>query len=120
MYLPDKVKIIALCALTFVSVNVSAQEHEIGQKEKTFVMDGKKVEKLSIHVGDKINFKNYDPWFHNIFSLSDTKTFDLGSYPQGEFRTVTFTKAGEVEIECAIHPQMYMVLKVDDSLAANK
>jgi len=109
----DKKHLIILCALVLVSANATAKNFEVDQKNKTFVMDGAKVEELSIHVGDKVNFKNLDPWFHNIFSLSDTKTFDLGSYPQGEFRSVTFTKPGEVEVECAIHPQMYMILKVE-------
>ena len=117
MYLLDKKNIIALCVMTIFSVNVDAQEHEIGQKDKTFVMSGAKVENLTIQVGDKINFKNHDPWFHNIFSLSDVKTFDLGSYPQGEFRSVTFNKPGEVEVECAIHPQMYMVVNVQEAVA---
>ena len=112
MSLINKKTLVVLCALAFASANATANTFEVDQKNKTFVMKGTKVEELSIHVGDKVNFKNMDPWFHNIFSLSDTKTFDLGSYPQGEFRSVTFTKPGEVEVECAIHPQMYMVLKV--------
>ena len=113
MYIPDRKSLTALCALALITTSAAAKDFEVDQKNKTFVMDGSKVEKLTVQVGDKIHFKNLDPWFHNIFSLSETKTFDLGSYPQGEFRSVTFTKPGEVEVECAIHPQMYMVLKVE-------
>jgi len=103
-----------LLGTLLMSLSATAQEHEVGQKDKTFVQNDKKIEKLVIKVGDTVHFKNYDPWFHNIFSLSDIKTFDLGSYPQGQFKSVTFDTAGESEIECAIHPQMYMVVEVQE------
>jgi plastocyanin len=48
-----------------------------------------------------------------VFSLSDPKTFDLGSYPQGQSKAVTFDKPGTVEIECSIHPEMQMVVEVE-------
>jgi plastocyanin len=40
------------------------------------------------------------------------KLFDLGSFPQGQSRPVTFDKAGKVEVECAIHPQMKLIVEV--------
>ncbi len=92
---------------------VHAAEYVVGQKNKTFVDEaGNKMERLSIKVGDTVRFLNEDPFFHNIFSLSEVKTFDLGSFPQGDSRTVTFDKAGKLDIECAIHPQMHLVLEV--------
>lgn len=101
----------AMTAL-LVTFNVQAAEITVGQHNKTFVVDGSKVEEISINVGDTIRFKNEDPFFHNIFSLSDLKTFDLGSFPKGQSKTVTFDKAGMVEVECAIHPEMYMEVTV--------
>lgn len=89
-----------------------AAEYTLGQQNKTFVMDGAKVEKLTLKVGDLVHFKNLDPFFHNVFSLSDVKTFDLGSFPQGQFKSVTFDKPGTGEIECAIHPQMLIEVEV--------
>lgn len=94
------------------ATNATAAEITVGQKDKTFVMNGAKVETVSIKVGDTIAFKNEDPWFHNIFSLSDLKTFDLGSYPQGQSKSVTFDKAGTVDVECAIHPTMQLKVEV--------
>jgi plastocyanin len=67
---------------------------------------------LSAHVGDTVSFRNDDPHFHNIFSLSDAQSFDLGSYPKGESRKVTLSKEGEIDVECAIHPNMKMTIKV--------
>ena len=92
---------------------VQAKDITIGQKNKTFVMDGQKVETINVNQGDTIHFENNDPWFHNIFSLSELKTFDLGSYPQGESRAVVLDKKGTIEIECAIHPNMFLEVTVN-------
>jgi plastocyanin len=89
-----------------------AEELTVTQTDKTFKMNGVKVENLTIKVGDTIKFLNEDPWSHNVFSLSPAKKFDLGSYPKGESKTVTFDTPGIVEIECSIHPQMQLHLEV--------
>lgn len=101
-----------ILAVVLVSSATGADKYVVGQKDKTFIYKGEKVELLKIKVGDTIEFKNLDPFFHNIFSLSDTKMFDLGSFPQGQFRAVTFDQRGKIDIECAIHPQMHMVVEV--------
>jgi len=107
-------KILAAGLMTLlVSGAASAAEHTIMQNSKSFKLDGSQVEEYTIKAGDTINFKNEDPFFHNIFSLSDLKTFDLGSYPAGESKSVVFDAPGEAEIECAIHPEMYMLLTVE-------
>ncbi len=105
-------KLILLLSLLVISTSVMAAEHVVLQKGKAFVENGAVVESLTLAVGDSIRFVNEDPYFHNIFSLSDLSTFDLGSFPQGDSRTVTFDKAGSVEIECAIHPEMYMEVTI--------
>lgn len=89
------------------AINASADEYVISQKDKAFT-----TKHLRIKVGDTVNFTNQDPFFHNVFSLSDAKTFDLGSYPKGQGRKVTFDEPGVVEVECALHPQMKMTLEV--------
>jgi len=89
-----------------------AEEFTVTQTDKTFKMNGKKVESLTINTGDSIKFLNEDPWLHNVFSLSPVKNFDLGSYPKGESKSVVFDKPGVVEIECSIHPQMQLQLEV--------
>ena len=84
-----------------------AQEFTVDQQDKRF-----SVSTITVKVGDQIRFMNNDPFFHNIFSLSDIKTFDLGSYPKGQSRTVTFTNPGTVEVECAIHPEMKLIVEI--------
>lgn len=79
----------------------------VDQKNKQF-----STPHLDLKVGDSVRFVNSDSYFHNVFSLSDAKTFDLGSYPQGQSRTIVFEKPGEIDVECAIHPQMKMKITV--------
>ena len=99
----------ALFIITFMSFSVWAAEHEVGQKNKEFT-----VEKITVKKGDTVKFVNLDPFFHNVFSLSDAKLFDLGSFPQNDSRDVVFDVAGTVEVECAIHPNMLMVIEVQE------
>jgi len=99
-----------VCAITLMSPYLHAAEtYEIGQKDKDFTK-----KELTIKKGDTVKFKNLDPFFHNVFSLSDAKFFDLGSFPQGESKEVVFDETGEVEVECAIHPNMRMTIKVEE------
>jgi plastocyanin len=98
-----------LCA---VCTPISASEYEVAQNAKRFMLKGKQVEKITIQAGDTIRFKNEDRFFHNIFSLSEILSFDLGSFPKGDSRTVTFDKAGIAELECAIHPEMSLTVEV--------
>jgi plastocyanin len=105
-------KAATLTALLWMTSAIHAADYTVEQKDKTFVYNAVKAETLKVKVGDVIQFKNMDPYFHNVFSLSDAKLFDLGSYPQGQSKSVTFDKAGKVEVECAIHPQMKMTVEV--------
>lgn len=98
--------------VVFWSGVLNAAEFTVDQHNKTFEKDGVKISKISIKTGDTIHFRNMDPWFHNVFSLSELKIFDLGSYPQGQQKPVTFDKPGNVQVECAIHPQMQLDVEV--------
>jgi plastocyanin len=98
---------VAIALLAGFSATVCAKDFEVAQKDKKFSQ-----KTLAVKVGDSVSFKNEDPFSHNVFSLSDTKTFDLGSYPQGQAKKVTFDKPGMVEVECAIHPDMKLNIEV--------
>jgi plastocyanin len=67
---------------------------------------------LVIVKGSTIEFPNDDKVFHNVFSVSKAKRFDLGLYKSGETRSVTFDEAGVVDVYCNIHPQMVAKIKV--------
>ena len=95
-------------ALALAAPQAMAAEQVVSQKGKAF-----NVKKLKLKVGDTVKFLNEDPFSHNVFSLSPAKSFDLGSYPQGGAKSVTFDKAGTVDVECAIHPDMSMSIEVE-------
>ncbi|MFQ5665610.1 MAG: plastocyanin/azurin family copper-binding protein [Candidatus Binatia bacterium] len=61
---------------------------------------------VAIVKGSTVKFLNSDPVFHNVYSSSATKRFDLGMFAQGESRNVTFDTPGVVELRCAVHPKM--------------
>lgn len=61
---------------------------------------------LAITVGTRVDFPNNDTTFHNVFSLSPIKTFDLGRYGAGHSKSVVFDKPGIVPISCDIHAHM--------------
>jgi plastocyanin len=61
---------------------------------------------LAVRVGTVVQFPNHDRVFHNVFSFHDGKRFDLGLYPVGTKRDVTFDHAGLSRIFCNIHPNM--------------
>ena len=61
---------------------------------------------LPVTRGTSITFPNDDPIYHNVFSLSRARTFDLGRYPQGESKTVRFGSTGVVQVFCHIHADM--------------
>jgi len=100
--------VFALAVLIAAHGVAAAAEQVVAQKGKAF-----SVKKLKVKVGDSVKFVNEDGFSHNVFSLSAAKSFDLGTYPQGGAKSVTFDKSGTVEVECAIHPDMTMVIEVE-------
>ncbi len=61
---------------------------------------------LPVAVGTAVDFPNMDPIFHNVFSLSPVRRFDLGRYPRGHSKRVVFTRPGLVNVYCDIHSSM--------------
>ena len=70
---------------------------------------------LPVLVGTPVGFPNRDPFFHNVFSLSGAKSFDLGRYAQNESRSVRFDKPGVVQVFCHIHSDMRAYIVVLDN-----
>jgi plastocyanin len=70
---------------------------------------------LAVPVGSKVDFRNEDAIFHNVFSLSKPNDFDTGLYRQGASYTQTFKKAGPVQILCNIHSSMLGYVYVVDT-----
>jgi hypothetical protein len=71
------------------------------QRDTTFVPSV-----VAVRAGGTVDFPNGDPFFHNVFSYSSAQRFDLGRYPQGESKSVTFDEPGIVELFCEVHEFM--------------
>jgi plastocyanin len=61
---------------------------------------------LAVRLGTTVELPNNDRVFHNVFSFHNGKKFDLGLYPVGTVRYVTFDRPGLSRIFCNIHPNM--------------
>ena len=79
----------------------------IEQKDRRFVPD-----LVVVPAGSRVSFPNFDPIFHNVFSLSKAKSFDLGNYRQGQTRMVSFPSPGLVAVYCHLHSNMAATIVV--------
>ena len=61
---------------------------------------------LAITTGTIVDFPNSDQIYHNVFSLSKTRPFDLGRYAAGRSKPIRFDKPGIVRVFCDIHSHM--------------
>lgn len=86
------------------------KQRVIEQRDKTFAPHV-----MAVPVGSTISFPNFDKIFHNVFSLSKTKAFDLGMYKNGETREIKVTKAGIIRLGCNLHASMSAYLIVVDA-----
>ena len=68
---------------------------------------------LAVVIGTSVEFPNHDKSWHNVYSKGGAKDFDLGLYPPGKSRSVTFDKPGVDRILCNVHPDMeaFIVVK---------
>jgi plastocyanin len=69
---------------------------------------------IAITAGSTVEFPNFDPYFHNVFSLSRAASFDLGRYPRGDSRSRRFTSKGLIKVYCQIHSHMSASIMVFD------
>ena len=59
---------------------------------------------LAVAAGSRVEFANLDRVYHNAFSVSAARRFDLGKYLPGHVDTVAFDRAGVANLHCDIHP----------------
>jgi plastocyanin len=89
------------------AASTGPRQHSMAQEGETFIPHV-----LPIVVGSTVEFPNHDPIFHNVFSLSGPKTFDLGRYPQGDTKSVKFDRVGIIPVFCHIHSDMSAIIMV--------
>ena len=88
---------------------LTATRASITQRDESFVP-----RVIAITRGSSVEFPNFDPYFHNVFSLSRALTFDLGRFRKGEKRDRVFPRAGVVKVYCHIHSEMAATIMVFD------
>ncbi len=68
---------------------------------------------LPIVQGTAVEWPNRDEIFHNVFSISEARPFDLGYYKsKDDAKTVIFETPGRVDVFCSIHSQMNCIVLV--------
>lgn len=82
-----------------------ARTFQMAQRHKTF-----EPHLLVIPTGSTVAFPNFDPFFHNVFSLGNGRPFDLLLYQAGASRSQRFLQPGINYVFCNIHPQMSAVI----------
>ena len=71
---------------------------------------------LPVQRGSVVEFPNKDSLYHNVFSYSKTKRFDLGRYLTDEKSpSQVFEQAGVVKVYCEIHDHMHSTILVLDT-----
>ena len=100
---------LTLAILTGLSAGALAANQVIHQKGRVFGP-----ETITIKKGDALTFVNDDSIPHNIMSGTKGSEFNLGSQAPGMSTDVTFKEPGDVQVICAIHPRMKMMVKVTD------
>jgi plastocyanin len=88
----------------------AARGKVVTQRNKTFIP-----RVLAVPIGSKVDFRNEDDIFHNVFSLARPNDFDTGLYRQGTSYAKTFRKAGLVQLLCNIHASMIGYVYVVDT-----
>ena len=91
--------------------NTERPHYQIVQQHKMF-----DPHLLVVPAGSVVEFPNHDPYFHNVFSLSRSKRFDLGLYEAGVLKAVRFDRAGVSYLFCNIHPEMMATVLTVDSM----
>lgn len=109
---PTTAKIQEIPALVYLEGRVGTAPAPVrsavmAQEDTTFVPS-----LLVIPVGTTVRFPNHDPFFHNVFSYSAGGRFDLGRYPMGESKDVTFDEPGIVKVYCEVHESMRAAIVV--------
>ncbi len=67
---------------------------------------------LPVAVGTTVRWPNEDDIYHNVFSMSESKSFDLDYYKKERVPEVVFDHVGRVDVFCAIHTRMHCIILV--------
>lgn len=96
-----------LPALFLASAALAADTHYITQKKRSFSQS-----EITINAGDTIRFGNDDEFIHQVYVDSPAFKVDTAESEPGNNIDVKFTKSGDFEVHCHIHPKMLLIVHV--------
>lgn len=96
------VSAIALFASPAISATVL-----VAQQGRAFVPA-----EVTIHAGDTVSISNKDEFIHQVYVDSDKMSFDSDEKPPGQSISIVFSKSGDFDVRCHIHPKMLLVVHV--------
>ncbi len=106
----DGLGTVMLTPVNGVGKKRKAKQRIVEQRDKQF-----SPRVLAVPPGSSVAFPNFDGVYHNVFSLSAPKKFDVGLYKDGDSREVKFEKPGIVRLGCNIHAKMASYILVVDA-----
>lgn len=68
---------------------------------------------LNIRAGTKVRFLNEDRLAHNVYSRTEGQVFNLGMARPGESVERIFAEPGQIDVRCAVHPRMRLLVIVE-------
>ena len=104
-----KTILFALVIFSGLSAGALAANQVINQQGRVFSS-----ESVTIKKGEALTYVNNDSIPHNIMSNTKGSEFNLGSQAPGTSTDVTFKETGSVQVICAIHPRMKMMVQVTE------
>lgn len=96
---------------SFPTLTETSPTAQLGQKGFQFTQT-----LLPVRKGTRVEFPNQDDAYHNVFSYSKPKRFDLGRYRKDEKpASQLFDQTGVVKLYCEIHAHMRATILVLDT-----
>jgi plastocyanin len=100
--------VVSICEIEVPLETKNAPRVTVAQQDGTFIPHV-----IPVASGTEIEWQNRDEIFHNVFSISEAKPFDLGYYKSTDnSKAVVFVKPGRVDVFCSIHSQMNCIVLV--------
>jgi plastocyanin len=104
----SRTKSVVLAAVCVaLGAHLHAAQHIVVQKNKMF-----SVAALTVKVGDVVVFKNSDVITHSAFSRTKGLEFNTKAQPPGTATDIVMKGEGTVEVNCAFHPKMKLIITV--------
>jgi plastocyanin len=98
---------------------IPLEEKNYYQRDDVTILSQKNVNFDPAHVviqkNTQLNILNRDNIFHNVFSNSDVKQFNVGKVPKNVDKVISFESVGHIQVFCDIHAFMSSIISIVDT-----